>query len=146
MSRPELDVLVMDMPPGTGDIQLTMAQRIPVAGALIVTTPSSLATADVKRAVAMFEKTEIPIIGLVENMAYLDAPDGSRLHPFGKGGTELAESLGLTIWRPCRLTPPSRPAMKAVHRLSPQRRRGTPRRPWTLWPPDCYNAFRRAHV
>lgn len=93
---PELDVLVMDMPPGTGDIQLTMAQRIPVAGALIVTTPSSLATADVKRAVAMFEKTEIPIIGLVENMAYLDAPDGSRLHPFGEGGTELAESLGLT--------------------------------------------------
>ena len=93
---PELDVLVMDMPPGTGDIQLTMAQRIPVTGALIVTTPSSLATADVKRAVAMFEKTEIPVIGLVENMAYLDAPDGSRLHPFGEGGTKLAESLGLT--------------------------------------------------
>ena len=93
---PELDVLVMDMPPGTGDIQLTMAQRIPVTGALIVTTPSSLATADVKRAVAMFEKTEIPVIGLVENMAYLDAPDGSRLHPFGEGGTQLAESLGLT--------------------------------------------------
>lgn len=93
---PELDVLVMDMPPGTGDIQLTMAQRIPVTGALIVTTPSSLATADVKRAVAMFEKTEIPVIGLIENMAYMDAPDGSRLHPFGEGGTELAESLGLT--------------------------------------------------
>lgn len=92
---PELDVLVMDMPPGTGDIQLTMAQRIPVTGALIVTTPSSLATADVKRAVAMFEKTEIPVIGLVENMAYLDAPDGSKLHPFGEGGTELAASLGL---------------------------------------------------
>lgn len=93
---PELDVLVMDMPPGTGDIQLTMAQRIPVTGALIVTTPSSLATADVKRAVAMFEKTEIPVIGLIENMAYMDAPDGSRLHPFGEGGTELAESLSLT--------------------------------------------------
>ena len=93
---PELDVLVMDMPPGTGDIQLTMAQRIPVTGALIVTTPSSLATADVKRAVAMFEKTEIPVIGLIENMAYMDAPDGSRLHPFGEGGSELAESLGLT--------------------------------------------------
>ena len=92
---PELDVLVMDMPPGTGDIQLTMAQRIPVTGALIVTTPSSLATADVKRAVAMFEKTEIPVIGLVENMAYLDAPDGSKIYPFGEGGTALAESLGL---------------------------------------------------
>lgn len=93
---PELDVLVMDMPPGTGDIQLTMAQRIPVTGALIVTTPSSLATADVKRAVAMFEKTEIPVFGLVENMAYLDAPDGSRLYPFGEGGAALAEGLGLT--------------------------------------------------
>lgn len=92
---PELDVLIMDMPPGTGDIQLTMAQRIPVTGALIITTPSSLATADVKRAVAMFEKTEIPVIGLVENMAYLDAPDGTRLYPFGEGGNELAESLGL---------------------------------------------------
>lgn len=92
---PALDVLVMDMPPGTGDIQLTMAQRIPVTGALIVTTPSNLAVADVKRAVAMFEKTDIPVIGLVENMAYLDTPDGSRLHPFGEGGTQLAESLGL---------------------------------------------------
>ena len=92
---PQLDVLVMDMPPGTGDIQLTMAQRIPVTGALIVTTPSNLATADVKRAVAMFEKTQIPVFGLVENMAYMDAPDGSKLHPFGEGGKALAETLQL---------------------------------------------------
>lgn len=93
---PELDVLVMDMPPGTGDIQLTMAQRIPVTGALIVTTPSELALADVKRAVAMFEKTEIPVLGMVENMAYMDAPDGSKLYPFGKGGAAMAENLNLT--------------------------------------------------
>ncbi len=92
---PELDVLILDMPPGTGDIQLTMAQRIPVTGALIVTTPSSLATADVKRAIVMFEKTEIPVFGLVENMAYMNAPDGSKLFPFGQGGAELAEQLGL---------------------------------------------------
>lgn len=92
---PELDVLVMDMPPGTGDIQLTMAQRIPVTGALIVTTPSNLATADVKRAVAMFEKTEIPVFGLVENMAFMTAPDGSKLYPFGEGGKKLADSLDL---------------------------------------------------
>tara|TARA_B110000971_G_scaffold217597_1_gene254793 strand:- start:3186 stop:4322 length:1137 start_codon:yes stop_codon:yes gene_type:complete len=92
---PELDVLILDMPPGTGDIQLTMAQRIPVTGALIVTTPSSLATADVKRAIVMFEKTEIPVFGLVENMAYMNAPDGSKLFPFGQGDLELAEALGL---------------------------------------------------
>ena len=92
---PELDVLILDMPPGTGDIQLTMAQRIPVTGALIVTTPSSLATADVKRAIAMFEKTEIRVLGLVENMAFMNAPDGGKLFPFGEGGPELAHNLGL---------------------------------------------------
>ncbi len=92
---PELDILVMDMPPGTGDIQLTMAQRIPVTGAVVVTTPSSLATADVKRAIAMFEKTQIPVFGLVENMAYMQSPDGSKLFPFGEGGTALATQLGL---------------------------------------------------
>lgn len=92
---PELDVLIMDMPPGTGDIQLTMAQRIPVTGALLVTTPSSLATADVKRAIVMFEKTEIPVFGLVENMAYMSTPDGSKLFPFGQGGKDLATKLGL---------------------------------------------------
>ena len=92
---PELDVLILDMPPGTGDIQLTMAQRIPVTGALLVTTPSSLATADVKRAIAMFEKTEIRVLGLVENMAFMNAPDGGKLFPFGEGGPELAHNLGL---------------------------------------------------
>lgn len=92
---PSLDVLVIDLPPGTGDIQLSMAQRLPVDGALIVTTPSALALADVKRAAAMFAKTDIPVLGLIENMAYLDAPDGSRLYPFGEGGAAMAETLNL---------------------------------------------------
>ena len=92
---PDLDVLVLDLPPGTGDIQLTMAQRIPVSGAVLVTTPSELALADVTRAVAMFEKTQVPVLGLIENMAYLDAPDGSRLYPFGEGGEALAKQLNL---------------------------------------------------
>ncbi len=92
---PELDVLVMDLPPGTGDIQLTMAQRIPVSGAVLVTTPSDLALADVTRAVAMFEKTKVPVLGLIENMAYLDAPDGTRLYPFGEGGDAMAQNLNL---------------------------------------------------
>ena len=92
---PSLDVLVLDLPPGTGDIQLTMAQRIPVSGAVIVTTPSELALADVTRALAMFEKTKVPVLGLIENMAYLDAPDGSRLYPFGEGGEAMAKKLKL---------------------------------------------------
>ena len=92
---PPLDVLVIDLPPGTGDIQLTMAQRIPVSGAVLVTTPSELALADVTRAIAMFERTNVPVLGLIENMAYLDAPDGSRLYPFGEGGEELATQMKL---------------------------------------------------
>ena len=92
---PALDVLVLDLPPGTGDIQLTMAQRIPVSGAVLVTTPSDLALADVTRAIAMFEKTNVPVLGLIENMAYLDAPDGTRLYPFGEGGEKTAKKLKL---------------------------------------------------
>ena len=65
----DLDVLVVDLPPGTGDIQLTMAQKIPVAGAVIVTTPQDIATLDARKALKMFEKVNIPVLGLVENMA-----------------------------------------------------------------------------
>ncbi len=93
---PELDMLVIDMPPGTGDVQLTMAQRIPVSGAVIVTTPSAPALADVTRAIAMFEKTNVPVLGLVENMAYMTAPDGGKLYPFGEGGAALEKKTGLT--------------------------------------------------
>lgn len=95
---PKLDVLVLDMPPGTGDVQLTMAQRIPVSGALIVTTPQALALADVRRAAAMFRRVEIPVLGVVENMSWIAAPDGSRLTPFGSGGGErLARELKLAF-------------------------------------------------
>ena len=92
---PELDVLVLDMPPGTGDIQLTTAQRIPVNGAVVVSTPSALAQADVRRARAMFEKTNVPVLGLVENMAFMTAPDGTRMHPFGNPGNDALMSLPL---------------------------------------------------
>ncbi|MGC6472606.1 MAG: P-loop NTPase [Parvibaculales bacterium] len=87
---PELDCLVIDLPPGTGDIQLTLAQQIPVTGAVVVTTPQALAVADVRRSIAMLQKTATPVIGVVENMAWMFAPDGeTRLHPFGEGGGEL---------------------------------------------------------
>ncbi|MDD9841437.1 MAG: Mrp/NBP35 family ATP-binding protein [Alphaproteobacteria bacterium] len=93
---PPLNILVIDLPPGTGDIQLTLAQQIPVRGALIVTTPQSLALADVRRCIAMFQKTKTPILGMVENMAWMTAPDGSKLYPFGEsGGQTLAQSMNI---------------------------------------------------
>jgi ATP-binding protein involved in chromosome partitioning len=82
----ELDVLLLDLPPGTGDVQLTLLQRVPLAGAVIVSTPQEMALADVRRGLAMFEKTHAPILGVVENMAYFEAPDGSRTHIFGEAG------------------------------------------------------------
>jgi ATP-binding protein involved in chromosome partitioning len=89
-----LDVLVIDMPPGTGDVQLTIAQRLPLDGAVIVSTPQEMALADVRRGIAMFEKTHIPVAGVIENMAWLDTPQG-RLHLFGEGGARrTAEAVG----------------------------------------------------
>jgi ATP-binding protein involved in chromosome partitioning len=82
----ELDVLLLDLPPGTGDVQLTLLQRVPIAGAVIVSTPQELALADVRRGIAMFEKTHAPILGVIENMAYFETPDGTRTYIFGQGG------------------------------------------------------------
>jgi len=84
-----LDYLVIDLPPGTGDIQLTLSQKIPLSGSLIVTTPQELALKDVRRACAMFEKLKIPILGIVENMAgYLCSHCGQTEALFGEGGAE----------------------------------------------------------
>jgi ATP-binding protein involved in chromosome partitioning len=91
-----LDILVLDMPPGTGDVQLTIAQRAPLSGAVIVSTPQEVALADVRRGIAMFEKTHVPILGVIENMAWLEQADGSRLHVFGEGGARrTAEAFGV---------------------------------------------------
>jgi ATP-binding protein involved in chromosome partitioning len=91
----ELDVLLLDLPPGTGDVQLTLLQRVPLAGAVIVSTPQELALADVRRGLAMFEKTHAPVLGVIENMAYFESPDGTRTHIFGQGGARrTAEQAG----------------------------------------------------
>ena len=83
----ELDYLVVDLPPGTGDIQLTLAQKIPVAGAIIVTTPQDVATLDARKALKMFEKVEVPVLGLLENMAvHVCSNCGHAEHVFGEGG------------------------------------------------------------
>lgn len=85
----ELDYLIVDMPPGTGDVQLSLAQLVPVQGAVLVTTPQEVAVADVRRALRMFETVAVPILGVVENMSYFIAPDtGTRYDIFGAGGGE----------------------------------------------------------
>jgi ATP-binding protein involved in chromosome partitioning len=85
----ELDYLIVDMPPGTGDVQLSLAQLVPVQGAVLVTTPQDVAIADVRRALRMFETVAIPVLGVVENMSYFVAPDtGTRYNIFGEGGGE----------------------------------------------------------
>jgi ATP-binding protein involved in chromosome partitioning len=93
----ELDVLVVDMPPGTGDAQLTMAQATPLAGAVIVSTPQDLALIDARRGVTMFRRVEIPILGIVENMATFVCPHcGKNSDIFGHGGArEEAARLGV---------------------------------------------------
>jgi len=91
-----LDVLVIDMPPGTGDVQLTLAQRVALSGAVIVSTPQPVALIDVRRGVAMFEKTHVPILGVIENMAFFPDPaTGEPIPIFGRGGAKsTAEELG----------------------------------------------------
>ena len=93
----ELDVLVVDMPPGTGDTQLTMAQNVPLAGAVIVSTPQDLALIDARRGIAMFNQVKVPLIGVVENMSYFVCPHcGGRTDVFSHGGARKeAEKLGV---------------------------------------------------
>lgn len=82
-----LEVLVVDLPPGTGDAQLTMAQQVPLAGAVIVSTPQDIALLDARKAIAMFRKVDVPILGIVENMSYFCCPNcGHRAEIFSHGG------------------------------------------------------------
>lgn len=91
----ELDYLIFDLPPGTGDIQLTLVQTIPLTGAVIVTTPQEVSLIDAKKGLRMFEKVNVPVFGIIENMSYFIAPDtGNRYDIFGSGGgTKLAYEL-----------------------------------------------------
>ena len=93
----KLDVMVVDMPPGTGDAQLTMAQQVPLKGAVIVSTPQDLALIDARRGIAMFQRVNVPVLGIVENMSYFLCPQcGTRADIFGHGGARHeAERLGV---------------------------------------------------
>ena len=102
-----LDVLVLDMPPGTGDAQLTIAQRVPLKGAVIVSTPQDIALIDARKGVTMFNKTQVPILGLVENMSMFVCPDCGSSHAiFGHGGArETAEKLNVPFLGEIPLVP-----------------------------------------
>ena len=88
----DLDFIVVDMPPGTGDTQLTFAQQIKVDGVVIVSTPQEIALLDVKRGIKMFDKLKVPILGLVDNMSFFQSEDGKNYNIFGEGGVEKVAS------------------------------------------------------
>ena len=118
---PALDVMVVDMPPGTGDVQLTMAQRVDLAGAVIVSTPQDIALVDARRGIDMFGRTNVPILGLVENMSVFCCPNcGHRTAIFGEGGVEReAERLGVTFLGSVPLLPAIRNASDVGAPLEP---------------------------
>jgi ATP-binding protein involved in chromosome partitioning len=94
-----LDYLIIDMPPGTGDAALTLAQQVPISGAVIVTTPQEVALQDVERGIAMFRQVSIPVLGVIENMSYFVCPDcGEREEIFGSGGAQsLSRQFGVKL-------------------------------------------------
>ena len=93
----ELDAIIIDMPPGTGDVQLTMAQQVPLSGAVIVSTPQDLALIDARKGLAMFQRVDVPVLGIIENMSFFICPHcGERSDIFGHGGAAAeAEKLGV---------------------------------------------------
>ena len=95
----DLDYLIIDLPPGTGDTQLTLAQKVPVSGAIIVTTPQDIALLDARKGLKMFEKVEVPILGIVENMSiHICSSCGAEEHVFGEGGgARMAEQFGVSF-------------------------------------------------
>jgi ATP-binding protein involved in chromosome partitioning len=94
----ELDYLVIDLPPGTGDAALTLTQQAPLSGAVVVTTPNDLSTVDARKAIRMFEKVNVPVLGVIENMAWFTPPElpDRRYYIFGRGGgARMAKELGV---------------------------------------------------
>jgi len=94
----ELDYLVVDLPPGTGDAQLSLTQSIPLSGGVIVTLPQKVSLQDARRGLQMFRAMEVPVLGIIENMSYLEMPDGTKMDIFGHGGgAELADETGVPL-------------------------------------------------
>jgi ATP-binding protein involved in chromosome partitioning len=132
---PELDYLIVDMPPGTGDVALSLAQIVPVTGSVLVTSPQAVSVADTRRAVRMYQKLNIPTLGLIENMSHFVCPSCSHESDiFGKGGGEaLAGTWTCRSWAASRSTSPSvEAAMPERPSCSPNR---TPSPRARSWPP-----------
>jgi ATP-binding protein involved in chromosome partitioning len=92
----ELDYLIVDLPPGTGDAQLSLTQSLPLSGGVIVTLPQKVSLEDARRGLEMFRTMQVPVLGVMENMSYLELPDGTRMDVFGQGGgEELARQAGV---------------------------------------------------
>ena len=105
----ELDYLVIDLPPGTGDVQLTLIQTTPLSGAVVVTTPSEVSLEDARKAVLMFEQVREQVLGIVENMSYLELANGEKLYVFGKGGGEkTAQEMNVPLLAEIPLDPQTR--------------------------------------
>ncbi len=94
----DTDWLIVDLPPGTGDVQLTMIQGVPITGGIVVTTPQPVALLDAVRGLEMFKKLDVPVLGVVENMSWFELPGGGKAHPFGEGGgARLATEYGVPL-------------------------------------------------
>lgn len=104
-----LDYMIIDLPPGTGDAQLSLAQLIPLTGGIIVTLPQRVSVEDASRGLAMFQELKVPILGVIENMSYLEMPDGTHLEIFGSGGGEwLAQHAGVPFLNSIPMDPQAR--------------------------------------
>lgn len=115
----DLDYLVVDLPPGTGDVQISLMQSAAVTGSVIVTTPSEVSLEDARKAVHMFRKMNTPILGVVENMSFLELPDGGRMDVFGEGGgRRMAEAMGIPYLAEIPLVPKIRIAGDIGHPAS----------------------------
>ena len=105
----ELDYLIIDLPPGTGDVQLTLIQTTPLSGAVVVTTPSEVSLEDARKAVLMFEQVREQVLGIVENMSYLEQANGEKLYVFGQGGgARAAKEMNVPLLAEIPLDPKTR--------------------------------------
>ena len=137
----DAELLIVDLPPGTGDVQLSLIQRSRPAGAVIVSTPQDLSLIDARRAVDLFNKTSVPVLGIIENMAGYACPHcGEASHPFGSGGAEAAAAeMGVPFLGRLPLSLAHPRGLRRRHSRPPRRRRRRPRRsprsPRNCWRP-----------
>ena len=132
----ELDYLIVDLPPGTSDASMSMVQEAPIAGVVIVSTPQTVALEDATKAVAMFDRLQVPVFGIIENMSYFIAPDtGNRYEIFGHGGARAAaEDLGLEFLGEIPLDQATREASDTGTPVTALRRTRLRRRHLWRWP------------